>query len=99
MTYKNDSGLPGSIFICVSSRLPASNAAHEAQVSPVGSNSAHSDNPWVRGDLRSQSDSNFSGGSAGTESACIAGDLGSILGLGRFPGEGDGLPTPVFWPG
>ena len=20
-------------------------------------------------------------------------------GLGRFPGEGKGLPTPVFWPG
>ena len=27
------------------------------------------------------------------------GDLGSIPGLGRCPGEGKGLPTPVFWPG
>ena len=28
------------------------------------------------------------------------GDLGSIPGLGRSPGEGKGdLPTPVFWPG
>ena len=36
---------------------------------------------------------------AGKESACNAGDLGSIPGLGRSPGEGDRLPTPVFWPG
>ena len=34
----------------------------------------------------------FPGGSAGTESACNAGDMGSIPGLGRFPGEGDGCP-------
>ena len=33
------------------------------------------------------------------ESTCNAGDLGSIPGLGRSPGEGNGLPTPVFWPG
>ena len=32
-------------------------------------------------------------------SACNAGDLGSIPGLGRSPGEGNGLSTPVFWPG
>ena len=30
--------------------------------------------------------------SAGKESACIVGDLGSILGLGRSPGEGKGYP-------
>ena len=29
-------------------------------------------------------------GSAGKESACNAGDLGSIPGLGRSPGEGKG---------
>ena len=44
----------------------------------------------------------------GKESACNAGDLGSIPGLGRSPGEGKGypfqyfqdsrIPTPVFWP-
>ena len=34
-------------------------------------------------------------GSAGKESACNAGDLDSIPGLGRSPGEK--LPTPVFW--
>ena len=31
-------------------------------------------------------------GSAGKESACNGGDLGSILGLGRSPGEGKGYP-------
>ena len=41
----------------------------------------------------------FTSGSAGKESACNAGDLGSILGLGRPLGEGKRLPTPVFWPG
>ena len=42
----------------------------------------------------------FPYGSAGKESACNAGDLGSIPGLGRSPGEGKGWPpTPVFWPG
>ena len=30
--------------------------------------------------------------SVGEESACNAGDLGSIPGLGRFPGEGNGNP-------
>ena len=28
-----------------------------------------------------------------------AGDTGSIPGSERSPGEGNGLPTPVFWPG
>ena len=34
----------------------------------------------------------FPGGSEGKESACNAGELGSILGLGRPPGEGNGNP-------
>ena len=34
----------------------------------------------------------FLGGSAGKESACNAGDLGSIPGLGRSPGERNGYP-------
>ena len=33
-----------------------------------------------------------SGGSDRKESACNAGDLGSISGLGRFPEERDGYP-------
>ena len=34
----------------------------------------------------------FPCGSAGKESFCNVGDLGSIPGLGRFPGEGKGYP-------
>ena len=34
----------------------------------------------------------FLGGSDSKESACNAGDPGSIPGLGRFPGEGNGYP-------
>ena len=34
----------------------------------------------------------FPGGSEGKESACNAGDLGLIPGLGRSPGEGNGNP-------
>ena len=34
----------------------------------------------------------FPGGSAGTESTCNAGDLDSISGLGRSPGEVKGYP-------
>ena len=34
----------------------------------------------------------YSGGSDGKASACNAGDLGSIPGLGRSPGEGNGNP-------
>ena len=32
----------------------------------------------------------FPGGSDGKESACNAGDSGSVPGLGRYPGEGNG---------
>ena len=34
----------------------------------------------------------FPGGSAGKQSACNAGDLGSLSGLGRPPGRGKGYP-------
>ena len=34
----------------------------------------------------------FHGGSDGKESACSAGDLGSVPGLERSPGEGNGYP-------
>ena len=34
----------------------------------------------------------FLGVSAGKETTCNAGDLGSIPGLGRSPGKGDGYP-------
>ena len=36
--------------------------------------------------------SGFFGGSDSKESACSTGDLGSISGLGRSPGEGNDYP-------
>ena len=38
----------------------------------------------------------FSCGSAGKESTCNVGDLGSIPGLGRAPGEGNSYPLQYF---
>ena len=35
--------------------------------------------------------------SAGKESACNVGDLGSIPGLGRSPGDGKGYPLQYSW--
>ena len=40
----------------------------------------------------------FPGGSDGKESACKAGDLGSIPGLGRSPGEENGFPLQYSCP-
>ena len=39
----------------------------------------------------------FSGGSVGKESACNAGDSGSIPGSGRSPGERIGYPLQYCW--
>ena len=38
----------------------------------------------------------FPGGSDGKDSACSVGDLGSIPGLGRSPGEGNGNPLQHY---
>ena len=38
----------------------------------------------------------FPGGSEGKVSACNAGDPGSIPGLGRCPGEGDGTHSSIL---
>ena len=46
--------------------------------------------PWRRNRLPTPVFLSFSGGSGGKESACKAGDLGSISGLGRSPGGGHG---------
>ena len=48
--------------------------------------------PWRRDRLPTPVFLGFPCGSAGKESACIVGDLGSIPGLGRSPGEGKGYP-------
>ena len=48
--------------------------------------------PWRRDKLPTPVFLGFPGGSVGKESACNAGDLGSIPGLGRLPGGGHGNP-------
>ena len=62
----------------------------------MGSQSVGHSDPWV-GKFLWRSDRlstpvflGFPGGSDGKESACNAGDLDSIPGLGRSPGEGNG---------
>ena len=52
---------------------------------------------WIRDRLSTPAFSGFPCGSTGKESACIVGDLGSIPGLGRYPGEGHGYPLQLFW--
>ena len=48
--------------------------------------------PWRRDGLPTPIFLGIPGGSDGNESTCNAGDLGSIPGLGRCPGEGNGYP-------
>ena len=48
---------------------------------------------WRRDGLPTSVFLGFSYGSAGKECACNVGNLGSIPGLGRFPGEGKGYPV------
>ena len=50
---------------------------------------------WLRPgvtQVQTESFMGFSGGSVDKESACSAGDLVLIPGLGRSPGEGNGYP-------
>ena len=48
--------------------------------------------PWKKDQLPTPVFLGFPGGSDSKESACNAGDLGSIPGLGRSPEEGNGYP-------
>ena len=52
---------------------------------------------WRRERLATPVFLGFPCGSAGKESACNAGDLGLIPGLGRSPGEGKGYPLQYSW--
>ena len=47
---------------------------------------------WKSGSLGLSPALGFPGGSTGKESACNAGDLGSVPELGRSPGEGNSYP-------
>ena len=53
--------------------------------------------PWKRDRLPTPVFLGFPGGSDGEESACNAGDPGSIPGLGRSPGKGIGYPLQYSW--
>ena len=48
--------------------------------------------PTRKGYMCTMIDMGFPGGSAGKESTCNVRDLGSIPGLERSPGEGNGYP-------
>ena len=48
--------------------------------------------PWRRDRLPTPVSLGFPGGSGGKESTCNVGDLGSIPGFGRSPGEWNGYP-------
>ena len=53
---------------------------------------------WRRDRLPTPVFLGFLGGSAGKESACSMGDLGSTW-VGKIPWRKERIPTPVFWPG
>ena len=81
---------------------------HSSSITTVGDNNTHLRRqfvnqiccfPWFNSSLCPCGGGGFVGGSGGKESGCNAGDLGSIPGSGRSPGEGNWLPSPVFWPG
>jgi len=57
------------------------------------------EDPWRRDVLPTRVFLGFPRDSASKESACNAGDLGSIPGLGKIPWRRERLPTPVTWPG
>ena len=53
--------------------------------------------PWRKDRLPTLVFLGFPFGSTGKESTCNAGDLGSIPGLGRSPGEGIGYTLQYSW--
>ena len=92
--YRLDSG-----FLCVSGkeRMHRENKGSVAQIHILGCLSL-SPNPAVLG-TSITTDFIISWWISRKESACNAGDLGSIPGSGRFPWRRERLPTPVFLPG
>ena len=55
------------------------------------------ENDCIQLKARPQFYQGFPGSSVGKESACNAGDPGSIPGSGRSPGEGMGYPLQCSW--
>ena len=73
--------------------IPIPDSIHSTEKTPVPelSKTTHC-KPSVYKKSSLTSPSHFPGGSDGKESACNSGDLGSIPGSGRSPGEGLGYP-------
>ena len=86
-------GDPGSILGL--GRFPGEGNGNPLQYpcleNPCGQKSLVGYSPWGRKESDTTERSPLHG-SAGKESACNLEDLGSIPGLGRFPGEGKGYP-------
>ena len=75
--------------------LPGQLGCNSARNLGVASPGRHRRGCFVKGSIliwRYQRPQGFPGGSAGKEPTCNVGDLGSIPGLGRSPGEGKGCP-------
>ena len=74
---------------------PPANAGNigDAGSIPGSRRSLGQEDPWRRGKIPTPAFLGFpGGGSDGKESACNAGNLGLIPGLGRSPGGGNGYP-------
>ena len=74
----------GPNAVCISTSL--------SHIDSAPLSSVHFPNVYKLFYFRTHSSVGFPGGSASKESACHAGNLGSVPGLGRSPGEGNGYP-------
>ena len=94
------SPIPGILQARILEWLPFPSPIHESESEVAWScptlrarfNSWVGKIPWRRDRLLTPLFLGFPCGSTGKESACTAGDLGSIPGLGRTPGERKGYP-------
>ena len=77
------------IYIHTHTHMHAHTHTHSGS---VGEDSWVGEIPWRRDGLLTQVFLGFPCDSAGKESTCSAGDLGSIPGLVKCPGEGNGSP-------
>ena len=68
-------------WVCLPSPELSSSPSHFVQASP-----------GIQNEINASYQCFFPNGSDDKESVCSAGDLASIPGLGRFPGEGNGYP-------
>ena len=92
MLLRWDPSVAVQLLSCVGLLATPWTAAHQASLSITNSPSLLK---LIWAPLKE--DKGFPGSSAGKESACSAGDPGSILGWGSSPGEGMGYPPQCSW--